>query len=61
MPEISSTYEELLHALEQLESKFQALDKAHNKLLTELQERLIRIQETIDAALPRQSPSAIPT
>jgi hypothetical protein len=51
------TYDELLHALQQLELRFQALEKSHADLLTELQTRLIKIQESIDAGLPRPSPT----
>jgi len=46
---IPPTYDELLRSLQQLELRFQALEKAHDELLIELQERLIKIQESIDA------------
>ena len=52
----SPSYEELLRALEQLEHKFHALEKAHTQLLLELQDRLIKIQANIDGGLPRQKP-----
>ena len=51
------TYEELLRSLQQLEVRFQALEKAHSELLAELQERLIKLQASIDNGLPRPSPT----
>ena len=51
------TYDELLHALQQLELRFQALERSHADLLTELQARLIEIQESLDAGLASPTPT----
>ena len=51
MPATTPSYEELLLALQQLEQRFQAVDKAHTELLEELQARLIKIQASLDAGI----------
>ena len=55
MSDVPPTYEELLQSLQQLEQRFKALEKAHDDLLMDLQARLIKIQNSIDAGLGRPS------